>query len=144
MSLIKVERFIHKKDWTISKVYVDGKLFCYAIEDEKRDVKVKGETRIPDGIYELGTRWSPKFSSTYNHDMIWVKNVPNFEFILIHWGNTDDDTDGCLILGDKIGVVKGQEAVLNSRATYVKFYKAVIDKIKQGGQKIEYVSVYPE
>jgi len=139
MALIKVERFIFKPDWTISKVYVDGKLFCYAVEDEIRSVKVKGETAIPKGVYPLGTRWSPKFSGAYNHEMIWVKDVPNFEFILIHWGNTDDDTDGCLIVGDKIGVVKGQEGVLNSRATYLKLYNKVIDKIKDSGQKIEYV-----
>lgn len=141
MSLIKVERFIHNKDNTISRVYIDDKLFCFAIEDEKRTTKVKGETCIPDGIYNLSTRWSPKFSSTYNHDMIWVKDVPNFEYILVHWGNTDDDTDGCLIVGAKIGIVKGQDAVLSSRDTYLKLYTKVIDKIKLGGQTIQYISV---
>jgi hypothetical protein len=141
MSLLKVERFIHKADWTISRVYLDGKLFCFAIEDEKRTTKVKGETCIPDGTYKLSTRWSPKFSPIYNHEMIWVKDVPNFEYILVHWGNTDDDTDGCLIVGSKIGIVKGQDAVLSSRDTYLKLYSKVIERIQKGNEYIEYVSI---
>ena len=141
MSLIKVERFIHKPDWTISRVYLEDKLFCFAIEDEYRTIKVKGETAIPDGVYKLGTRFSPKFSPEYNHEMIWVKDVPNFEFILIHWGNTDDDTDGCLIVGSKIGIIKGQDAVLSSRDTYLKLYTKVIDRIRKGNETIEYISI---
>ena len=141
MALIRVDRYKFNKDNTISRMYVDDELFCFGIEDEKRNVKVKGETCIPDGVYELGTRWSPKFSSTFNHDMIWVKNVPNFDFILLHWGNTDDDTDGCYIIGDQLGIVKGQEAVLNSRATYKRLYAKVINRIKAGGEQIEYRSL---
>src|SRR6185436_6603557 len=98
-------------------------------------------TCIPDGTYALGTRWSPKFSPKYNHEMVWVKNVPGFEFILIHTGNTIDDTEGCLIIGDRIGVVKGKDAVLNSKATYLRFYGRVIDAIRAGGKEIEYARI---
>lgn len=141
MSLIKVERFLHHPDCEIGRVYINGEYFCFSIEDASRTTKIKGETCIPLGVYPLGTRFSPRFSKTYNHDMIWVKNVPGFEFILIHWGNTISDTEGCLIIGDKIGVVNQKDAVLNSRATYLKFYGRVINQIKAGGQTIEYTTV---
>jgi hypothetical protein len=141
-NLITVERFKFGKDHTLGRVFLNGKLFCYSVEDEvRKGVKVKGETAIPNGIYPLTTRYSPKFSPKFGHDMIWVKNVPNFEYILIHTGNTDDDTEGCLVIGDRIGVVSGQEGVLNSKPTYKRFYEAVIAKIKQGNQFIEYKSV---
>ncbi|MDP1728453.1 MAG: DUF5675 family protein [Bacteroidota bacterium] len=141
MSLIKVERYLHHPDCEISRVSINGEFFCYSIEDEFRTTKIKGETCIPYGIYPLTTRWSPKFSPTYKHDMIWVQNVPGFEYILIHWGNTVSDTEGCLILGDKIGVINQKDAVLNSRATYLKFYAKAINQIKAGGQQIEYVKL---
>jgi len=117
MALIKVERFLHHPDCEISRVYINGEYFCFSIEDATRTTKIKGETCIPLGQYPLSTRFSPKFSKAYNHDMIWVQNVPGFDFILIHWGNTISDTEGCLIIGDKIGTVNQKDAVLNSRAT---------------------------
>jgi len=141
MALIKVERFLHHPDCEISRVYINGEYFCFSIEDATRTTKIKGETCIPLGVYPLATYKSPRFSKEYNHDMIWVKNVPGFEYILIHWGNTISDTEGCLIIGDKIGVLKQKDAVLNSRATYLKFYARVIDQIKAGGQSIEYTSI---
>ena len=57
---------------------------------------------------------------------------------LIHTGNTVNDTEGCLIIGDKIGVVKQKDAVLNSKAAYLRFYDRIIGSIKAGGQEIDY------
>lgn len=141
MSLIKVERFLHHPDCEIGRVYINREFICFSIEDASRTTKIKGETCIPLGVYPLATRFSPRFSKKYNHDMIWVQNVPGFEFILIHWGNTISDTEGCLIIGDKIGVVNHKDAVLNSKATYLKFYERVINQIKEGGQSIEYTAI---
>lgn len=140
MALIKVERFLHHPDCEISRVYVEGEFVCFSIEDAYRTTKIEGETCIPYGTYPLGTRFSPHFSKTYNHDMIWVQSVPGFEFILIHWGNTISDTEGCLIIGDKIGIINQKDAVLNSKVTYLKFYNRVINQITAGGQSIEYVN----
>jgi len=159
--LLTVERFSLKQDWTLSKYYFKGQLFGFGVEDEKRVVKVHGETCIPDGIYELGHRVSPKFSETFYcgsdlkliekkmitgttlkpHEMIWVKNVPNFEFILWHWGNTDDDSHGCYIVGSKIGIINGQEGVLDSKTNYKKLYPLVMAEILKGGQKVEYKTI---
>lgn len=141
MALIKVERFLHHPDCVISRVYVRDQFFCFSIEDAERTTKIPGETCIPPGVYNLGTRYSPRFSPRLGHDMIWVQDVPGFQYILIHTGNTKNDTEGCLILGKNIGMLDGKDAVLTSKPTYLSFYASVIDDIKKGGQKIEYVSI---
>lgn len=108
---------------------------CFILEDVVRDlgIKVKGETAIPEGRYQIGTRFSPRESPRYKHDMLWVKDVPGFQYILIHPGNTRHDTEGCLLPGDKIGVLGGEFAVLNSKDTYLKkVYPLLITKAKAG------------
>lgn len=164
--LMRVERFVFAKDWTLSRFFIMNELKGYGVEDEMRNVKVKGETAIPFGIYPLGYRQSPKFSkefyydeaankligkkdyyalpaaqrATYRpHDLLWVKDVPGFEYVLIHWGNTDDDTDGCYIVGNNIAVVNGQDGVVLSRSCYLAIYPLLYKKVKEGGQAIEYV-----
>ena len=81
---------------------------AYTLEDEQRDVKVWGETRIPSGTYKLKlrkeggfhNRYLGKYGDTFHKGMIHVQNVPGFEYILWHTGNTDEHTAGCLILGN--------------------------------------------
>jgi len=80
---------------------------AYTLEDEQRDVKVWGETRIPSGTYKLKLRkeggFHNKYASKYGNfhkGMIHVQDVPGFEYILWHTGNTDEHTAGCLILGN--------------------------------------------
>ncbi len=138
MPLMRVERFLHHVDCEIGRLFVDNEYFCFTIEDAARTTKIPGVTCIPDGLYRLGTRWSPRFSGTYGHEMIWVRDVPGFEFILIHTGNTVHDTEGCLIVGNRIGVLRGKDAVLNSKATYFRLYERVIDRVKSGREEIEY------
>ena len=80
---------------------------AYTLEDEQRDIKVYGETRIPAGTYKLKlrtvggfhTRYSGKYGAMHK-GMIHVQDVPGFEYILWHTGNTDEHTAGCLILGN--------------------------------------------
>lgn len=145
---IVVDRLPSELDWTLSKFYIDGIRRCVGVEDEKREVKVKGETCIKANIYPLGLRYSPKFSKEYfvdkdgylnhtktdrfnkEHEMIWVMNVPLFEFILIHWGNTDDDTDGCYIVGKDFATFDKQKGVSASRVTYIEIYPVIWKKIK--------------
>ena len=81
---------------------------AYTLEDEQRDVKVWGETRIPAGTYKLKLReeggfhnkYLGKYGDTFHKGMIHVQDVPGFEYILWHTGNTDEHTAGCLILGN--------------------------------------------
>jgi len=83
------------------------KFLAYTLEDEYRSEKVFGETRIPDGKYKLGLRkvggYHAKYSKRFPHihiGMLHVLDVPGFEYILIHCGNTDEHTAGCLLVGD--------------------------------------------
>lgn len=165
MKKITVQRQTSAKDWTLSKFYSDdGLVTGVGVEDEKRDVKVKSETRIPAGLYDFDLRISPKFSKEYyrdgngnvihaskrntdelkkqypyEHELIWVKNVPGFDFILWHWGNTDDDTDGCYIVGSTFGKIKDQDGVLNSRNKYMEIYPIIWRAIQAGKVQVEYI-----
>ena len=86
----------------------DGKKFlCYSLEDEYRNDKVMHETRVPAGTYQIQLRKVGGFNARYakkygdfHKGMLHVQDVPGFEYILIHTGNTDEHTSGCLIVGD--------------------------------------------
>lgn len=88
---------------TIGKLYIDGVFTCNTLEDEVREVagqpvhqwKIKGNTAIPVGAYRIALQNSPRFGA----DTMTLLNVPGFEFIRIHAGNTASDTEGCLLLG---------------------------------------------
>lgn len=150
---LKSKKFKWNKDWTLSELSIDGILDGYVVEDEVRKVKVKGETAIWNGIYPLKSRYSPKFSKEFywngkilitkseylklkdktgfkEHELIWITPINQFEFVLIHWGNTDLDSDACLIVGSKIGIINGREGVLNSRKYYKKFYEKVFPRLQ--------------
>lgn len=79
-------------------VLKDGLFFCYSLEDPVRDVKIAGKTAIPAGTYKLGIRHSTRFK----REMVCVNGVPNFDGILIHGGNTVDDTEGCPLWADHL------------------------------------------
>ena len=108
----EVHRISSGKDFTSGMLFeVDNNtrtFLAYTLEDEQRDVKVWGETRIPDGTYKLKlrkeggfhTRYLGKYGDTFHKGMIHVQDVPGFEYILWHTGNTDEHTAGCLILGN--------------------------------------------
>lgn len=108
---IKLERLWLKESYTIGKLYVDGKYFCDTLEDRVRDLskeeKVYGKTAIPSGEYRVIMTYSPKFK----REMPLLLNVPQFDAIRIHPGNTTDDTEGCILTGEN--KVKG--GLINSR-----------------------------
>lgn len=119
----------------------ERKFLCYTIEDEFRAVKVKGETRIPEGEYTLTLRKEGGFHSRYaakygawHRGMIYVNNVPGFEYILWHTGNTDESTAGCLILGSNQteNITKQDGFVGASVVAYKKVYPIVADAIESG------------
>ncbi len=107
---LKVERCFFRPEYTIGKLEVDGEFFCDTLEDRVRDLsrekKVPGETAIPAGIYDVVVNISPRFK----RKLPCLLNVPGFEGILIHRGNTPEDTAGCILVGEN--KVKGK--VINS------------------------------
>ena len=110
MKLI-VLRFSSEADSTHGLLFehteVGIKFLCYTLEDERRALKVRGETRVPAGTYKIELRKEGGFHERYtkkypgiHRGMLHVTDVPNFEYILIHTGNTDEHTAGCLLVGD--------------------------------------------
>lgn len=110
MNKYEVQRFSSQSDSTLGLLFdvTDGRKFlCYTLEDEARDTKVKGETRIPAGTYKLKLRAEGGYHQRYvkkygsmHKGMIHVQDVPGFTYILWHTGNNDEHTMGCLLLGD--------------------------------------------
>ena len=131
---LKVIRKWKKNEYTIGDLYVDGMWVSNTLEDAVRDLnrngqfdngerKIPGKTAIPYGRYEITMKVkSPKYSNFSKYS--WAKkydgylprllNVPHFEGILIHCGNTADDSDGCIIVGENKAVGK----VINSVNTF--------------------------
>lgn len=148
-----VNRFPSEKNWTLSEFLINGIKTGCGVEDEHRDIKVHGETRIPNGLYELDLRHSPRFSRHYfmdaegiispqknerftkEHELIWVKDVPGFEYILWHWGNTDKDSHGCYIVGSNFFTFDGRKGVSGSRAKYVSIYPVIRNMIIENKNK---------
>ena len=80
---------------TIGEMYVDGTFECYTLEDVVRPVKIKGITAIPAGSYEVVV----SFSERFQRPLPLLLHVPNFDGVRIHPGNTDRDTEGCILVG---------------------------------------------
>lgn len=96
-------------EWTFGDLYIEraeGRLewFCYTLEDELREHKIPSETAIWRGRYQVELEDSPKFGP----DTVTLRRVPNFEHIRIHSGNSDEDTAGCIIVGDSINEKTGR------------------------------------
>lgn len=112
--------------YTIGKLYIDGEYFCDTLEDKDRGLtddmtvseisktKIKKETAIPTGTYKVTITYSNRFKK----NMPLINDVKGFEGIRIHSGNTDKDTEGCVLVG--FNKVKGN--VINSRDTYNKLF----------------------
>ena len=135
---LEVIRYNSKEDYTDGLLFIDNKFECFTLEDEERTVKVYGETSIPDGTYKIelrtvggfNTRYLKKFGNEFHKGMLWVKDVPNFEYILIHIGNTDDDTAGCLLVGSTADKDKG--FIGASTGAYKSLYPKVLNALENG------------
>lgn len=144
---IKVIRYNKTADHTEGIMLLDGKFQCYTLEDEEREVKVKHETCIPEGEYEVTLRKVGGFHERYSkkfaglHDgMLWIRNVPNFEYILIHIGNYESNTSGCILVGNKADATK--DMIGSSTDAYKAMYKKVLAAFNRGEKvTIEIVSI---
>jgi len=146
---LRLKRIACKSSYTIGKLYVDGSYFCDTIEDKDRGIddsmavekiqsaKVAKETAIPTGTYNVTLNvQSPKYKNRAQYAFCKgylprLLNVKGFDGILIHIGNTQRDSAGCILVGEN--KVAGQ--VINSTATFKKLY-AVLDAANKRGEKI--------
>lgn len=111
---IIVKRVFLGKDYTIGKMYLDGVYFCDTLEDTVRPngQKIYGKTAIPTGKYKVIKTMSNRFKKL----LPLICDVPGFAGVRIHAGNTQSDTEGCILVGEN--KVKGK--VINSRITMKK------------------------
>lgn len=137
---LEVLRYSDNGESTLGLLKVNGKFFCYTLEDEYREMKVKGDTRVPNGTYEVTLRneggLTKKYAQNYpdiHKGMLWVRNVPNFQYIYIHVGNDDDDTAGCLLVGNTANNNNLKDGFISdSRSAYVKLYKEILKAMDYG------------
>jgi hypothetical protein len=138
---LEVLRISSEKDSTSGILFdttSDKKFLCYTLEDEKRDEKIMGETRIPEGTYEIKLRTVGGFHQKYikrfgsmHRGMLHIVDVPNFDYILIHCGNTDEHTAGCLLVGDS---QENNQLIKNgfigkSTQAYKRIYQMIVNEL---------------
>jgi hypothetical protein len=144
---IDLVRYNDKDDFTDGVLMINGEFQVHTLEDEFRNKKVYGETRIPNGRCKVELRaeggfhkrYLEKFGEDFHKGMLWVKDVPGFEYVLIHIGNDDDDTAGCILVGmsnsaDDAGFIGG------SVPAYKKIYQIISDAILSGEEV--YINIY--
>jgi len=121
---------------TLFDVTVTPRFLCYVLEDQYNEPKVPGETRIPPGRYQIKLReaggmygrYTKRF--TWHRGMLWLQDVPGFEWVYLHVGNEDDDTEGCLIVGDgQISNVIERGRVTRSVIAYRRLYESIVRSI---------------
>jgi len=106
---------LHRTDnSTIGELYVDGKFECYTLEDKEREVKIKSETAISKGVYKVIINKSNRFKRL----LPLLLNVPDFEGVRIHSGNTNHDTEGCIL----VGVTRSKDFIGKSRVAFQKLF----------------------
>lgn len=139
-------------DATNGLLFINGIFECFTLEDEVRDVKVHSETAIPLGEYEIKLRtvggfhakYTDRYGAAFHKGMLELQDVPNFQYILIHTGNTDQHTAGCLLVGEtQQDLDKGKDGFIGgSGDAYKKMYPKVL-KCLLSGEKvtIEYTTI---
>jgi hypothetical protein len=138
MNLILHRRFLGS-EYTIGSLYIDGEYFCDTLEDkdrgltqttpldEIRKTKIPHETAIPTGEYRMVVNLSPAKKRMLPR----LLDVPGFSGILIHRGNTKNDSSGCILVGEN--KVKGR--VINS-TQYEKRLVEILSEAQERGEEI--------
>ena len=148
---LQVVRTQFGTDATNGLLFVNGLFECYTLEDQYQAVKVMHETCIPEGTYDIKFRtvggFHEKYKKRYGNDhygMLHLQDVPNFTYILIHAGNTDEHTSGCLIVGESqqdLDISK-DGFIGHSGVAYSKLYKKVAKELLLGKSvTIEYTTI---
>lgn len=115
---LMVNREVFTEDSSLGSLFIDDQFECYTLEDKYREItgepvetwKVKGETAIPLGRYAIQLLNSYRFQMVTPHLM----NVPGFTAIEIHPGNTNKDTEGCILVGNQ----RNEDSISNSRLAF--------------------------
>ena len=113
--IITVKRLYKTDSSTIGELLIDGIFECFTLEDKERPVKIKGETAIPKGTYRVIINESNRFKRL----LPLLIDVPNFEGVRIHAGNSNHDTEGCILVGQ----TRNKNYIGQSRKAFDKLFK---------------------
>jgi hypothetical protein len=123
---INVVREQYRAGCTIGRMFVDGAFECFTLEDGIRTNKVYGETAIPAGSYSVIVNYSPRFKTS----LPLLQDVPNFEGVRIHPGNTAANTLGCILVGRNW--TPGSEQITASRLAFEPLKQKIVEAIARG------------
>ncbi len=128
---LKLQRQVCTDISTIGSLFIDDIFECFTLEDTVRPpgIKIPGATAISYGSYEVIVDHSNRFGRAMPH----VLNVPMFEGIRIHPGNTSSDTEGCILLGTS----KSTDHIYNSKIAFDNFFPKLEEGLKAGKVMIE-------
>ena len=127
---LELRRIARRETYTIGRLYIDGVYFCDTLEDRDRLLdnnmsveeikkkKIYGKTAIPTGTYKVEITYSPRFKRY----LPLICNVKGFDGIRIHEGNSDKDSQGCVLVGinDKVGWVSKSRITMNKLLQKIK------------------------
>jgi len=113
--VITVKRLYKTDNSVIGEMLIDGVFECFTLEDAERPAKIKGETAIPKGTYRVIINESNRFK----RQLPLLLNVPGFEGVRIHSGNSNHDTEGCILVGQ----TRNKNYIGQSRKAFDKLFK---------------------
>jgi hypothetical protein len=140
----KIIRVAQGKQSTLSHLYIDGLFACYLLEDSIRAIKIPGQTCIPTGNFKLTLNTTSGMHAKYlkeyplvHKGMVEIDELPNFDLVFIHKGNTHLDTRGCPLTGLYWTNIGGDYQVMMSTVAYQLVYPKLIEQIKLGNNRID-------
>lgn len=133
--VITLRRLTLTERSTIGRMNVFG-TEVWTLEDTRREHKVFGETRIPAGRYRLELRNEGGMTARYaarfpdmHRGMVWLQDVPMFDYVYIHIGNGPEHTEGCIL----VGLGRDTDWIVSSAAAYRRIYPEIVEAIDEGG-----------
>jgi len=125
---------------TVGALYVNGTFAAWTLEDTKRIKKVAGQTRIPAGNYQIELRQEGGMHEKYrrrfegmHRGMLWLQDVPEFEWIYVHTGNKRGHTEGCILVGNSLNNNTLQDGFVGaSTSAYRRIYPEISGAIAGG------------
>jgi len=124
---LTLKRYQTLNGTTLGRLFNGSTFICFTLEDQVRinEPKVHGSTAIPAGVYQVTVTQSPRFGRL----LPLLNNVPNFEGVRIHPGNTQRDTEGCILPGDTVS--SDGQSIYNSRIAFGKLFDIINKALNQ-------------
>lgn len=140
---LELIRYNHDVESTQGLIALDGSFECHALEDQRQEVKVAGETRVTEGRYEMKLRKVLSgLTKKYRKKFDWftwhieIVGIPGFKYVYIHIGNEDDHSDACVLVADRAWNDPNDYKAYQTKSTeaYKRLYQKVVPFMEAGGR----------